>query len=238
MKKKIIIIIIVIIISIVLIISGILLLKNIGKPQTIVTKIPKDDQEIFTEKVLSKVYLLDANISKEYPIDDFQKMDDTKKTKFLLDILSTSNKEISVADVEKEAKEYFDTFNIVKKNIKDGDLVAYNYKNNTYTKGLSTGSRCIIKTELSTSGKENDNYFVKNKYYYITATKKSVEDLEAEIKIYSTKDDCEKTTNELLSITAKSINITAEDYKKIDDKLNTYTYRFSSKYKILSIKSE
>ena len=241
MKKKIIIIIIIIIviIAIGLIFAGSILLKNIEKPQKeVIQKLDTDEETKFTSEVLTKVSSLEANLYQKFPIDDLEKLDDTTKTKFILDVVSASSKEVTVKQVQAEAKKYFNNFSIVKKDIKVDKDAAYTYKNNTYTKNITVGNRCSLKTNVISKNKVNDNYIVKSKYYYINGSKNSVEDLEATIKVYKTLKDCEDKTSEILSITNKTIGISNEDYEKIKEQLNTYVYTISKDYKVLSIKSE
>lgn len=239
MKKKIIIIIIIVIIAIGLIFAGSILLKNIEKPQKeVIQKLDTDEETKFTSEVLTKVSSLEANLYQKFPIDDLEKLDDTTKTKFILDVVSASSKEVTVKQVQAEAKKYFNNFSIVKKDIKVDKDAAYTYKNNTYTKNITVGNRCSLKTNVISKNKVNDNYIVKSKYYYINGSKNSVEDLEATIKVYKTLKDCEDKTSEILSITNKTIGISNEDYEKIKEQLNTYVYTISKDYKVLSIKSE
>lgn len=237
-NKKTLISIIIIILSIILIITGYVLLKseqNNKKPvEEKQSELAKEAEE--QSEILDRIYLLQLNMAQDYPIDDFQNIDDSKKTKFILDSLSKVNNEITTEEVIEEAKKYFEEFNIVKKEIKENNKLIYSYKDEKYKKETYEGSRCTIRTSIETKEKDNDKFIVKTKYYYLSGTKATAEDLLVKVNAYATLNDCEANTNELFTTTNNQIAISDSEYSLIKDKLNTYTYNISSSYKIMSIK--
>ena len=182
------------------------------KPEKqVIKKMDIDEEQVFKDEVIPKISSLDANLYDKYPIEDIDKLDNVTKTKFLLDILYSPSKEITVKQVENESKKYFTNYQIVKKDIKDGEVVAYKYENNKYIKGTTVGNRCTLKTSITSKKKVDSNYIVKSKYYYISGKKNSVEDLDATIKIFKSLEDCKQDKSEIFTTTSKTIGITEED---------------------------
>lgn len=82
----------------------------------------------------------------------------------------------------------------------------------------------------------NNNFIAKSKYYYLSATKKSVEDQDETIKVFLSLKECEENNNAILTSSSKTLDIKDEEYDAIKNKLNSYTYTISSQYRIISIK--
>lgn len=150
MKRKIIIITL-IVISVITIGVGVFLINtDILKNTTTIkdTPLSLEEKSKNLSPILEQILYYNTYLSNEFPIKDIDKLDNTAKTKFLLNItcnLETS--EVSVSDLEKVGEKYFEDFKIVKKDIKtSNDQVLYKYKNNKFT--YVTSEEVLYETNI------------------------------------------------------------------------------------------
>lgn len=185
--------------------------------------------------IYSDKYLIDS-----YPIEDFGKINSKDKTIFLLNMMSAKlGTKLTKDNLEKEKKNYFkeDTklsYEILKKNSK----ILYNYdeKNKQFTIGNGYKPKdYIIQTKELSTKIYSDKWVTKKKVYYIEMT--STEQMYPQ-KVYKNIEDATKKQNEIFTITDVSHPFNEEEYKKVENQLESFTYTLKkekSKYLLSSI---
>lgn len=204
-----------------------------------INNITQKDFEIIEKDIMTTLDNYDSYLSNEFPIKDIQKISSTKKTKFVLDILFKKDRsEVGKDEVLQEGKKYFSDFQPEEKDIEIAKEKYYFFLNNAYIRNLNTkDTNCKVQTNIVSTKVNNKEWVVKKKIFYINYSfneKKS----NIEIRVYKNYNDCVKSNNSIYNKTSNVISLDEEEYKKIQDKLNTASYYFkkdNSSYSLNSI---
>ena len=242
MKKKI--PIIILFIALLITAIGVFLLFNNSKKEEKTPKkeIKEEIESIETEKynevkeqVQNEISIFDMYLSNLYPIKNIDSIKDEDKTLLLLKELSNEeNNSIDEKKVLEESKKHFNNYNLYRKTT---DL--YNYNNEKYTLINNKYEVCNIKTIITTEESNKKEWITTKKVYYTKLDLKDQENLKYEVKVYKSYKDCTSNSNELLKKESAITTIEEEDYKTIEDNLNTLKYTLINTdgiYKITSIK--
>ena len=216
----------------------------------------KDKEEVLNnEKLSSTLYnkyhdeiALQTNYFELYFFEDLEnfnvsKLSDKDKTKFILDILYNStkdHKEITSSDIIREGKKYFSNFNLYSKNISSSDgKLLYKYDNGTFSYVTSDNNGFYRYSFYSVSSVGYvDHWIEKKKMYFI---KNELTDNNQYVcSVYSLITDY-KNNKSIYSFPCDQFTSVVDDYSKIENLLNTYTYTFKKSgknYYLDSIKME
>lgn len=256
MKKKFnyILIILFIIIGISLIILGFNITNNSKKED-----IPKDNKEVEQEDSLIIEGIEDQDFSKydqeiskvinnfevflksDYPIEDINDLSNLKKTKFVLDTIYNIGKDtITKEEVIEEGRKYFTSFIPEENNIKLDNNDYYFYQNNVYTKNQNTKeSACFMQSNTISKKATNKDWSITKKIYFIKQDLKDEESMTFDLKIFKSLEECLKSKNILYNSDSNTAVLTTDEYKAIEDKLDTVVYnleRNNDNYFLKSIK--
>lgn len=236
-KKNIIIIGIISVLAIILIVGGLLLSMNSSKENNKLNK-EENNQQVSKEKELGteeyyKYYsniqeaitYFNLNLMEQYPIQNINEMSAEQKTAFLLkNTVKMRGEEISLTDLNKEKNKYFKEFELVQSDIKEKDKILYKYSSEKYTYNNLTAPMCNLHYKEETNKGYKNSWIVKTKVYYTTPI--ALENNQPVYGAFATLDDCNNQKNEIKKNTGSEPILTDEEYKKVKDNLETYTYTF------------
>ena len=234
MKK--IIIVLVLLLSIILLGLGIFMINNktnSNEPKKKQEDIIGDISDEERSTLLEKINNIDNYLNSLYPIDDFNKLTSSQKTNFLLNVLNTKeNQELTIKELEKESKNWFETYEPFKNNTED-----YSYKNNKYKKTDNNKELTILSLPFDIEIKEKLVIIEKTNIYLKRETNK---DETFTINIFKSYEDY-KNNNSLKTLVKQSVTPSEEELQDVIPNLNKYTYTFKRLNKKLvpvSVKTE
>lgn len=168
--------------------------------------------------LLDKINNTDNYLSSLYPINDFDKLTSSQKTNFLLNVLNTKEKQdLTIKELEKESKNWFETFEPFKNDTED-----YSYKNNKYKKIDKNKELIVLSLPFDIEIKEKTVIIEKTNIYL----KREInEDNTFTINIFKSYEDY-KNNNSLKALVKQSVTPSEEELQDVIPSLNKYTYTF------------
>lgn len=151
-------------------------------------------------------------------------LNNQEKTKFILDIICPFQEpEVTEEQVIAEATKYFASFDLYKDTITtNSNQTLFQYQDAKYTYVSSVEPEYTIATSIVSNDAYKDYWILKKKIYFIKSTYKNNV---YKNKVYKSVSDYEKDKS-IYSFESDMPSSTVDDYDKIEDKLNVYTYTF------------
>lgn len=245
MKKRI--LIVLIFIGIVLILVGIYLVTRDSKESSsnekneisLGERLSTSEYDQFYSDIQQTAVYFDLYFVSDLANFDVNKLNNKEKTQFVLDVICNfQSPEVTEEQVITEGNKYFSSFDLYKDTITaNNNQTLFQYQDAKYTYVSSLAYDYTTVTSIESNDAYKDYWILKKKIYFIKTTYKNNK---YQNKVYKSVADYEKDKS-IYSFKSDMPSGVVDDYEKIEDKLNVYTYTFKKNgdyYMLDTIKME